>query len=209
MAYVAISQQFRSDVERQIRQMRMKELGAVGDVPAVHLEGTEEFMIDLLWGEYRHLYDVTPNHWCRYESYPSFQVCIPSPEGQQWKRDVQAIVKLSFRIPPKGGAYSYTINHDVHSAFEEWTKWAVDYTECEKRWDATQDQVLKFLNACKSLNEGLKLWPDLKYYIPQQYLDKVAEKIEKKKKPSEALDALKEIDVNQIVANAVMSRMAA
>ena len=68
---------------------------------------------------------------------------------------------------------------------------------------------MKFLEACKSLNEGLKLWPDLKYYIPEQYLKKVAEKVEKKKRPSEALDALKEIDVDQIVANAVMARMAA
>jgi hypothetical protein len=68
--------------------------------------------------------------------------------------------------------------------------------------------VLSFLQHCKSLNEALKLWPDIRIYIPQRYLDK-AETVTKKAKAAEstALEHLKSIDTDNAVASAVMLRM--
>jgi hypothetical protein len=44
-------------------------------------------------------------------------------------------------------------------------------------------------------------------YVPKDYLDRVAEKVEAKPKESRAADALKNLDTNLAVSSAVIARM--
>jgi hypothetical protein len=74
------------------------------------------------------------------------------------------------------------------------------------RWDNTENKIVEFLQSCKSLNEAVKLWPDVTLYVEKCDIDRMGVKREKVKE-SKALEALKELDTDALVSNAVISRM--
>jgi uncharacterized protein with von Willebrand factor type A (vWA) domain len=83
--------------------------------------------------------------------------------------------------------------------------------DINSRWKKVQNDVSKFLESCKSLNEAVKLWPDIKLYVPEQYLKRLNESVAREKKQQEAnaaLEALQSIDTDFAVAAAVGARLA-
>jgi len=65
------------------------------------------------------------------------------------------------------------------------------------------------VSKCKSLNEAIKLWPDVQRYVPKQFLDRVAKKAEKSAgAASQGAEALKGIDVDMVNTSVVLARMA-
>ncbi len=74
------------------------------------------------------------------------------------------------------------------------------------RWKETDVKIVNFLQACKSLNEAVKLWPDVKMYLSKQDIDRMEVKREKVKE-SKALEALKQLDTDTLVSNVVIARM--
>jgi hypothetical protein len=77
-----------------------------------------------------------------------------------------------------------------------------------QRWDKVDKEILGFLGKCKSVNEALKLWPQIEMYIPTEFINRVNEKHEKSSKgPSAAAAALKDMDTDHLTTAAVISRM--
>lgn len=88
--------------------------------------------------------------------------------------------------------------------------------ECADRWNTVARQISTFLDSCKSLNEALKLLPDIERYVSADYIARVNEKrgtTSVKKADEEArkagvLAALKNVDVEVVRTSEVLARMA-
>lgn len=203
MAYVAISGELIDSVRSGIQAMARKELATIGEVPK--LKGTESFVEAALWGKYAHLKPQMPQEWTR--PCGAIVLRIQLPEGA-WQETILFITPAA--APPNYTAYStpkVTLNYDDES-IKEILDVITNRRDAQKRWSEVEEHVLKFLQKCKSLNEGLKLWPDLRMYIPKHFLDRVERKVERTKETSTAaLDALKNMDTDKIVAAAVIARM--
>jgi hypothetical protein len=203
MAYVAISGSLVSDVRSVISNMQRKELAAIGPIPP--LDGTEPF-IDLgIWGRYLHLKSQMPAEWKGQMT--SVRLRIQLEDGA-WQGDVNT--KNVVEVPPRYSQYSPT-TISVHYQ-DNLLKPVVDSVsqqrDCNARWKKVEEQVVPFLEKCRSLNEALKLWPDLRMYIPREYLDRVERKVERSKADSAAAqEALKNIDTDTVVAAAVIARI--
>jgi hypothetical protein len=64
-----------------------------------------------------------------------------------------------------------------------------------RAWGARRDQIVLFLSKCKSLNEAIKLWPEVRLYVPKLYIDTVeipvvrAQPVVRKETVTEGLDS--------------------
>lgn len=215
MAYVAISDQLKDNVRRLIRTKCRSELATLSAPDATMVvPPTDPFFETAAWGEHIRLKDELPREWLTERS--EADVTTTYYDTREDETTYHGDVKLSvlFRpailVPPKtGGNYSWQIKVDPDSpliadlvAHDKVVRGVV------RRWDKVEKDVLTFLGNCKSLNEGLKLWPDLRVYVPQAALDKVEEKsVRAKAAESKALEVLKSIDTDQAIASAVMVRM--
>ena len=204
MAYVAISFDLRDNVRRNIEAMRRRELHAAA--PKEKTESIRSHQItpqhlELVWGEHLHLKNVITQKW-----YRRVQNVYLKAERKVGDTDFCAALTYEFpdTIPAPPGSEHY-IRKDVGEEFpgmKELLDAAVVRGEIEERWTKVQSQVTTFIANCKSLNEALKLWPDVKLYIPQNYLDRVEQKTHKPKE-SRAAEVLKQIDTDIATASVV------
>lgn len=204
MAYVAISSDLRENVRRNIEGMKRRELHAAAPkekTEEVRLHQVTPQHLELVWGEHLHLKPIIPQKWCR-----KVQTVYLNAERKIEDTDVRATMTYEFpdTIPAPPGSEHY-IRKDVGEEFpgmKELLDAAVNRREIELRWNKVHDQVTTFIKNCKSLNEALKLWPDVKLYIPQNYLDRVEQKTTKPKE-SRAAEVLKQIDTDIATASVV------
>ena len=81
--------------------------------------------------------------------------------------------------------------------------------ECQDRWDKVKKQMTTFVEQCKSLNEAVKLFPDLRRYLNKNLLERLDAKVTKTKSAeSDAAKALASLDVEALNASTVLARMA-
>jgi hypothetical protein len=203
MAYVAISKELESAVLDGIRAMSRKEFATIGEVPK--LKGTEPFVEAALWGAHVHLKGQIPAEWKRRADRVVLEVKFPEYTFR-WTSFLEA----QQEAPPMFDLYSppqVSVAYDNPEVAHIATV-VSNQRDAQNRWSAVEKQVLQFLRNCKSLNEGLKLWPDLRMYIPPSYLKRVERKVERSKSESNAaVDALKSMNTEEIVAAAVIARM--
>lgn len=217
MAYVAISRQLISDTMDNIRQMSNKEINALDSVPQQAHTGVDDpVAVNLIWGAHSHLRTQMPEEWTeRFETinirinykhnesdnYTSFQL-RPTNAGER------------FTVPRTGQhGYNdarYTIDEDhgiAKTVAAAWLEKVRQQHDVKHKWDTVKDQVRKFLESTKSLNEGLKLWPALALYIDDQYIDRVSNNVKREKTASRAEEILASIDTDSITAAAVSAKL--
>ena len=210
MAYVAISQSLRQDVRSRINSLKSVELSTVpSNEDKQHVNHITDAHLKQVWGPYHHLIDVTPSEWkksIRNVELKSVKV-FPVDGGTV---EIKATRNLEFNpeisAPPIADRYGFSVlvsNEDPDMAALLEAGMQRHAVKC--KWDKIEKQVSQFLLSCKSLNEGLKLWPDLRVYIPQSYLDRVEIKVAREKS-SAAADALKNVDTDLAVSSAVTAR---
>lgn len=206
MAFVAITKALREDVKRFIDKRRDIELTSVSNpYSMVHtVFTTDEFrkhLVDKLWEPYAHLREQTEKY-----SYPLCVNVKPGDHGDYTPVDIENapcfINRHESQYFSADGSMPGTA--ELLAAYEAWH-------ECCERWGGIADQVDKFLAACKSLNEALKLWPDVAAYVPKNYLDRVNSKSEKKRAEDErqakAVEALRAIDLEKIRTSETLVRL--
>lgn len=217
MAYVSISQNLHSDIENTLRTLHNTERASVGDMTHLNaLAGSDESLRDkvdaLLWEGFD---DLKP----RLDQFSTMsrvdlQVSYPMHE----KLSVLEVAVPNMRVPCfrkiattySSGYHEVKVPQDFHPLVEECVRHRMSLHEIEDRWNKIGVQVKGFLNHCKSLNEALKLWPDLRKYIPSDYLTRVDAKSERSSttKSAAAADALKAIDMDALQTSVVLARMA-
>ena len=222
MAYVGITGTLLQEVRSKIRRLRDSEIEATitkDPIEDMTMTGNEQWFIKRLWGDNLHFKDIMPKEWlstnkrieltflvsddtevkhrfCKSFSFNNALI-LPPPYRREYS-DSRADIKLHFNMD----------DTDLPTEIVEKIKTMVQHREITERWDKVRSQVLTFIEKCKSLNEAVKLWPDVRVYVPREYADKLERKAEKKEaKLSDAAEALKSINVDEVQAAAVIARL--
>ena len=213
MAFVAISQKLREDVRYQIRGKQNQELALIPKPVIPIVQPDDPRLIQRFWGEYAHLRTQVPIEWCKKIDNLQFQTQYEREPGNP-----DSVHTLNVAVGIAGGytrgapncetyyprvvvpADAPEVAEYVAAAQQEWA--------VVSKWNKVSTDVMNFLTSCKSLNEALKLWPDVRIYVPQQYIDKAEEKaVKAKAAESRAMEVLKQIDTDHAVSSAVMVRI--
>lgn len=203
MSYVAISDKFKSDVRNQLRAMRHKEVRTVPEME-YKLSGTRTDLLEWAWGKHLHLKELMPAKWCGKTE--QVQLRFDTPDRGQFR--VRAEITPPLVTPPGGpptAIFPVSADDPEIKACVEREQQMYDITQ---RWDKVDKEILNFLGKCKSVNEALKLWPQIEMYIPSEYIHRVNEKKDRNPSgPSAAAEALKALDTEHLTTAAVISRM--
>jgi hypothetical protein len=210
MAYVAISATLINDVENKIRRMKEADDNLIQKpIDEITYQTLPDDLDQLIWGNHHHLKNIIPDDWKVYNK--EFRA---NTKFQHDDVELKSIMHIKTAVgtaaPPKSSGY--TTHFDVpptHPIIAEIVQRDVEYYENNKKWKAIQRQIKDFLNNCKSLNEAVKLWPDVRVYIPESYMKRMLVKSERTaEKISKASEFLKQIDTDNALAAAVGARMA-
>jgi hypothetical protein len=226
MAYVAIAKTLIGDIEIRINNMRDIELKAepAPKFPTIRFTQPEwGFLRDEVWGplvgttlmfhpELTASSTFTFNFQIEDKEVPGVRV----RNSSDYYKDISTEVKDVARhfCATNAGSYRsaavFRVTRDMHPAFEAWAQWEASRKEIVARWKGIADQVEGFLETCKSLNEALKLWPDLQRYVSGEDMKKVNARAEKPKKDqSAAMARLAAMDLDTIASSTVLARLAA
>ena len=207
MAFVGISRDFKDRVERKINNMRNAELKTLGDQPKVTLSPNTPFILNLVWGEHLHLKAQIPENWKgREESVALKYLFEHESEKYAYAFDVSLTDKLE--TPPSFYRYSHM---EVAKGIPELATIETYYTsyhEITLRWQTVKSKIINFLDSCKSANEAVKLWPDVKMYFDADDIDRLERKVERAGSPqSQAAQVLSSMDLGELQSAAVIARL--
>jgi hypothetical protein len=224
MAYVAISQQLRDDVRSTIHHKKTKELALlVQPSRSIFVNIDEPWIVDVTWKEHKNLLPLMPTDWVEFASDIRIKLTWDRTLDNGETRNGDTYVQLEsrggrFPLPPGTSPYTPSFKpspelmmvapKEIADRLGELKQWTIEHEDIDRRWNKVISDVDNFLVSCKSLNEAIKLWPDLRMYIPGRFLEKAEEKSQKvKAAESRALEVLKQIDTDGAVASAVMLRL--
>jgi len=218
MSYVSISRDLTLEVSNFITGLANTELNSMSNfdriVEDINKDESFKQMLDnIMWGEY---IDLQP----RLETFSlkgriDLQIaCTRTIADGTFDTFTTELRVNNVSVPVTSKAkfgYGYMelpIDAEMHPLLLEARELALLRRECSKRWEKVKEQVTKFLGSCKSLNEAIKLWPDVRRYVPTEYLKRVDTKVEKAKTKSSGADALAGMDMDMVNTSLVLARMA-
>ena len=210
MAYVSISQDLRSAVRSNIDKMRRMEKEGIKLPEAIQdkrMSGADLAMEQLVWGAHYPLKAMMPKEWLRETESVNFRAKITFEDGENQNVSFRVEFAPKMITPPISDRYGYDVDLPVdHPAIPDLTAYYTEMRSIEKRWKDVGHQIMEFLGACKSLNEALKLWPDVRIYIPKEFLERVERKVERTTNSGGA-EAIKKVDTDAAVSAAAIARM--
>lgn len=215
MAYVAVTKSLIEEVKGKLNTLRDVEL-RTQQVPAelaIKLQNDKEFhtmLLNRLWEPVEDLRSrLTPyNH-------KKLSVKVKLKGASDCHTDFQLELKSAPCIyNPEYKYYNETpidvvVTEADHPLLEQLVQAYKDHGATLGRWEGVSKQVVDFIEKCKSINEAIKLWPDVRRYLPQTVLDRLAKKPPRaEKEESEALQALRNIDMAAVTTSTVIARLA-
>jgi hypothetical protein len=214
MAFVAISRDFMHRVTSKIENMRRAEVKTLGENrPELALNPADPFYMQTIWGEHASLYSQMPKEWVGHQENIRLKFRIPgatrSVEHRNWF-EFRAVStnKDGFPVPPRFASYDEKECDSSNPLLASIVDYAVKLNEIDTRWEVVQQKVTEFLHACKSANEAVKLWPDVKVYFDKNDIDRLETKAARAgSKDSAAAEALAGIDTGEIMGAAVIARL--
>jgi len=216
MSYVRRTYALIEGVQAKVDSMQHAELSRLSHVTSIDI-GTplhDEFrkvVTTIVWQEAPDLADKMPESWCKM----SDSVDVKFTQGSHLVRStIEMATGDKIKMPPMFSRWDTVEIDDTQTTplIKEWL--SKRYTEEEKRseifstFDTIKKQLTKYLESHASLNTAIKEMPELEMYVPQEYLDKLAEKTvrDKPKKKESAVEKLA-IDVNALTQAAVAHRI--
>ncbi len=214
MAFVGISKDFMQRVTSKIDNMQRAEAKTLGqEKPKLHIHNTDPFFMQTYWGEHTALYKQVPTEWLSHVDSVSMKFRIP---GANRTREIDnyfefravASNSVGFPIPPRTSMYDSKECDPTNPVMHEILAYATSMNDIEVRWETVKQKVVTFLQACKSANEAIKLWPDVKIYFEAGDIERLEVKnVRAGSKESAAAVALAGIDTGEIMSAAVIARM--
>lgn len=218
MAYVAISTSLIDSVRTTVQQKRNAEISTIpapSRASYVAQPTEREVFLEQFWGSHRGLLEQMPESWMRRLDNINGRCSyvVPNPDNPadtitgMVSREVQ--FRPALMLPPNAETYGVHFElRQENPIIADFVAYDAQIKAIHQRWRKVESDVVAFLRSCKSLNEALKLWPDVRIYVPQSYLDRAEEKAAKTKAAeSRALEVLKSIDTDAAISSAVMVRI--
>lgn len=220
MAYVALSGEVKSSLRSTIQGLRNTELSSLAslekfDEAVKSNETFKQWLVDRCWEPVADLRDrLSPFNKKVSTSIEVKANYVALGYERTTKRDISIGDLLLPCVTPNEHSYygprkEFKLNVDDHEVLGPLRDIMVARDECNQRWAAVETQVMTFIDNCKSLNEAVKLWPDLRRYIDDEYIERLDKKVERTKpETSAAAAALKAMDVDLVNSSVVLARMA-
>ena len=216
MAYVGISRSFMDEVKNQIERMHQAETQQLSVVEP-KLTGGEAIVLNALWQGHMQFKDTLPKEWGTYVEDYTVTFKVPVPEGNK-ERSMETTGKFPKKVfaPPGDRGYYNRLNikikvdataSNVPLELQQAYEFLCQLHTQNMRWAKVQEDVKKFLGACKSVNEAIKLWPDVVMYLPKDVIDKVAMKRDNTKTESAAAGMLSVLNTEELTSAAVIARL--
>jgi hypothetical protein len=203
MSYVAISDRFKSDVRSKLRAMRQREANGVPTID-YKLNSSRPDVVKWAWGDHLHLKDQMPPNWCK----KSENIQLRFENGERGIFRISVALTPPLITPPCGVPSGVFIVPADDPEIEPYVDREAALYDIAQRWDKVDKQIMEFLTKCKSVNEAMKLWPQIEMYLPGDVVARVQEKKERNPSaPSQAAEALKALDTDHLTTAAVISRM--
>lgn len=214
MSLVRISKNLLTDVEKQINRtsntVREKTIDPLA--PKVTQEVKDKLLayaINEVWGPHGDLKDRMPKEWLHEKARAHFHI---NKDNVQVGLEIQ-VADPSFCLPCTSSYNNgqKTFNVDVSEAPPEYTAPLMAWDEARKAHDEkfkrVKAQVRAFLNASASLNDALKRYPDLALYIPEQYIERVNEKVERQARERTEKPDAPNIDRDFLTSTGVVGKL--
>lgn len=210
MAYVAINPAFIGRVEAKINAMCEAELKTLGGVPLPQVTDKSDFFLDNVWGLHKHLHALMPSEYKN--DYSEWRITVKATtDNKEHALNVSIPTKhMADAYPPNFSWYSHKdIDADVdkYPEVQPLVEYVQSRAEILTRWSNVDEKVIGFLRECKSLNEAIKLWPDLKVYVDEMDMKRLDVKHAKTDRASKAAEALAGLDTDELMGAAVIARL--
>ena len=219
MAYVRKTQTLVDDVANTVNSMMHAELGKLKKANDVSI-GTDlhrdiaELYLKESWKLAPDIKDKMPDEWCKLvdsieikfvngDDYNNIMTQIGFPDNDKIK------------LPPTYNRYNDRLEIQESSCTGLVKEWLVKQHSLDSQRSQTRDmfngiekQLTKFLDRHASLNSALKEMPELKLYVPDDYISKLEQKTAPRSKtPTISTVEELDIDIDNITRLAVAHRI--
>lgn len=214
MAYVGITPTLMYRIRQRIESLERAELNLCPS-EELNITGNESWFEEAMWGNTLALRDQVPPDWFATSRQFLVQFSnIPDPTGATADKhyfEYTANLPQEIRFPPNARnrhGYLAVCPSTVPPSVAPVIAATFARKEVRQKWEKIRQEVEGFIESCKSLNEAVRLLPQIAPYIPQDYQNKMAEKRTSSRSKSAASEVVKNIDGDALTAAAVLARMA-
>jgi hypothetical protein len=221
MATVYITQELINRVKSKINGMRRAERNS--DVPNIDknaLVDASQLFNTGCWGEkYVHLVNQIPKDWLAKMEDANISVTGVLDDGRHVSTGVRFSGMKSAYARPKYSYYAKTdseltleyvraLPEDTVGRAELLQRWdeSIIALDIDARWEKVETDIVEFLRKCKSLNEAVKLFPNVTMYLHYEDMERLNRKVER---PSQRKAIVLDVDVEGITAAAIAAKLAA
>jgi hypothetical protein len=219
MATVIITKDLRERVAAKINAMRNAELKA--DCPqhgtTLNIDISEMFN-KLAWEGQEHLINVIPNKWLKKTNDAFLTLCVTVDDGGAVSHRITVNGLSNAWCKPNPEYYGsndrISLSETTLLEFADETPGKAELLErmqlvkqvheIDKRWQKVAADVDSFLKKCKSLNEGVKLFPNIRAYIGAKDLERLDVKPPPK---AERQDIVAGLDTEALTASAMAFKL--
>lgn len=223
MAYVATTEKTIEQIRRNIEAMQNAEIATTGGlVPKfneiMEIKELREEIEASAWGEFIDLRNRLTDRMS-WRGNVTIYVYYNNPNsnvlsGTKHTAVTIKVEKFPFGMLPNDTYYKLTsydyafpCGHE-HPHIQDIQQLLMEIDEIKTRWEKVSKQMLTFIRSAKSINEAVKLWPDVKAYLPKDIIDRLEEKSTRKESTvSSAAAVLEKMDIETIKQSAVIGKM--
>ena len=218
MATVYITKELEKRIHNRICKMRDREveLEVPDNEKAIVIDATE-LLMQMAWGDYKPVFTQLPKEWLKHSKTQDFNViCNIDDVGEETRYCVNIVGLTNYYEPPTAERWGYP----RPSCTKQWLESKMHLTgtkeilmqlaekeirtTIQEKWDKVNKDIQAFLSKCKSLNEALRLWPALKIYVPEEYIDRVNHKVERRQRETEIIES---VDIGELTAAAIAAKL--
>lgn len=226
---IQITDKLLTDIQKQIESMAQQaikaEFGSPNDhIPLFPCGEHKDFADRIYWGEHLHLKDKMPSDWMediQADRHSDWRDHPCRVDNSQFKK-----VELQFSLDTQGQTYFAPPNTTRYKVYFNLTE---DSSESDPvvgpivkmlrarslasiRWSETATKVTEFLKTCRSLNQAVKVWPEIVNFLPEDRRKRLEEdnkpKVKKERTTPAPEEFLGQIDRGQIAADLVTLKFA-
>lgn len=194
MATVYITKELITRVQQVIDRMRKAE--RANDLPNLDKnclsDASQLYNIGCWSAQHVHLKDVIPKDWIQNVTDADVNVRGTLEDGSEIKTSIRfSGMTMAYQRPSKDywhkSVSEMTIEQlrslpeDMPGRSELLQRWddAVMEFALNARWEKVSDDISDFLKKCKSLNEAVKLFPNVRMYIDRDDIERLDRKVER------------------------------
>lgn len=220
MATVYITDDLIKRVKQRISTMRMAERES--DLPDIdktaYVDASHLFNIGCWGAQHVHLINLIPKDWLSKNIDANITIAGWTDEAVSLKANLRFNCMTFAYNRPNDSYYTKSdseLTLDELRAFPEETigraellqRWddAVFELSINSKWLKVEDDIVEFLKKCKSLNEAIKLFPNVAMYIHYEDMERFNRKIER---VSQRKDIVKSYDTDGLTAAAIAAKLA-